>query len=224
MEYERAAVAQAAQLEHLAQHQPVVPGLVALVDPAVDPGGDAVEQRGAGRRRRRPGDAGELVSAGGGEPAWRAPPAPRPGRWRRTYRPPRSPASSLRSSRAQTATSGGSSETDMNEPTTRPLGCSGSPPVTTTTPVGRRPSTERKLSECGLVSSEGSDIIELPQATPSAHPHQQRRVVRGLEALAEVAVDPACHEPGGQLARRPAPDRSASRGSCGSCRHGNPTR
>ena len=58
---------------------------------------------------------------------------------------------------SDTATSGGTSETDMNEPTTSPLGCPGWPPVTTTTPVGSRPSTERKLSECGLVSSEGSD-------------------------------------------------------------------
>src|ERR1700721_2813044 len=58
-----------------------------------------------------------------------------------------------------TATSGGSSETDMNEPTTSALGFSGSPPVTTTTPVGRRPRTVRKFSEKGLVSSEGSGTL-----------------------------------------------------------------
>src|SRR5437868_8214861 len=45
------------------------------------------------------------------------------------------------------ATSGGSSETDVNEPTAMPAGLpSGSTPVTTATPVGKCPSTWRNLA------------------------------------------------------------------------------
>ena len=40
-------------------------------------------------------------------------------------------------------TSGGSSETDMNEPIVNPTGRSSTVPVTTVTPVGKWPSTAR---------------------------------------------------------------------------------
>ena len=42
---QRAALALNAQLEHLTQHEPVIASLVAVIDPAVDPRRDAVQQR-----------------------------------------------------------------------------------------------------------------------------------------------------------------------------------
>ena len=87
----------AAQLEHLAEHQPVIAGLVALVDPAVDPGGHAVQQRGARRGRRRPARRRRTCRRPDRRSGAPAPPDPRRGRWRRSRRRPRSPASSSRS-------------------------------------------------------------------------------------------------------------------------------
>ena len=56
-----------AQVEHLPDDQFVVTGVVDQLHPAVDPGQAALDERGAGGRRRVPVDALELVAAGHGE-------------------------------------------------------------------------------------------------------------------------------------------------------------
>ena len=159
MEDERTTVTLDAQLEHLAEHEPMVASFRLLVDAAIDPGGDLPPRSLARRssapaprrhrricRRRRPRSARASCSC---TPA-------------RTFAQ-NVPCASIAGQLVEvfdgeTATSGGSSETDMNEPQTRPLGAAGSPPVTITTPVGRRPSTWRKFWESGRVRSERSAI------------------------------------------------------------------
>ncbi len=127
MEHQCARIPVHAQFQHLAQDQQVVASVDALVDAAIDPGGDVVEQRRTRGRGRMPVDSLELIAAGLGEAMGQVllavcqdVGAERAGRL------DRGPARRA-SWRGETTTSGGSSETDMNDPQTSALDAPASP-------------------------------------------------------------------------------------------------
>jgi hypothetical protein len=94
------------------------------------------------------------------------------------------------------ASSGGTSDTDVNEPTAIPAGrpC-GSIPVTTTTPVGNRPSTCLNRAESNS-TGEPAVVIDHPPRDGHAHapPLVQRAAGRQLVQL-YIAPAPAAPRP-----------------------------